>query len=372
MKFIQLLETRNSWTQGRDISPWHHQSSAGADILMGSIARLSRSLAGHCFPGWSSLESRREILSILRPAVQAQRGYKTAFRVEMSDLDLHSRRLILERKLLSPCMAARQEGCEIIIPKKQNISIMLNEEEHLVIHRYSQDFECRNMQDQLMSFAANIEQKLPQGGFARNEQQGYLLSQPSECGDGMQFYVLLHLPAMVLSDMRVQIQRACGKIGLGIHAFYSDDDGDTGNIFVIYTQPAPLGKSQQSIASLERVIQTLINREAEVRRKLFILRPWAVRDQVGRALGLLSYANCLSYKEMADSISMIRLGISLNIISYDASEKAITPRLIELLTILAPAHLAEVTGSQGSPQLPCERAEQIKALLRELNIQLKP
>lgn len=354
--------------------PWLEQQGEDDSILIATLGRLSRALSGHVFPGWSDFDSRQAAADELRPSIKNLAGFKTAFHADMADLSHHDRTLLLERKLISPCMAARGDGSEIFIPKAQNVSIMLNEEEHFVIH----SFACGAASDSLRTKMENIAQQLEETHrFARGHEGDYLSSIPAECGNGLQMYFVMHLPGLVISNLLKEIRIAFEKLDLQISPFYSDGSQDTSDLFVIYTTPKRGDESDVDLNKLQRVARTLIRRERQVRAKLIHLRPLDLRDQVSRALGRLLYATTLSFTEMANAISLLMLGIDYGFVTCAEWDAVHLSRLLRKLIIdHAPAHLAQRralhVGDVDSKNMMALRAQSIQTEFAELNLKMNP
>ncbi len=365
MKVKTLLKTSN---------PWLTPQSDDNLILVATLGRMSRSLSGHIFPGWSTPESRQAVLEELRPAILDLPHFKTALHAEMSQLNHHERKLLLERKLISPSMAARGKGSAVYIPKKQDVSIMLNEEEHLVIHSFAKGNALDELRKKMEKMAYQLEQGL---NFAQSAKGDYLSSIPAECGDGLQMYYILHLPGLVISNLMKETRAAIEQLQLQLSPFYSDGKQDTSDLFVLFTTPSNALQSQANLVKLERVATKLVHRERQVRRKLINLRPLELCDQITRALGRLLYATTLSFTEMANAISLLILGLNYKIIrlEVDSDEHSVS-LLRDLIISHAPAHLAErvgfKTGAEDSRQVMALRAQSIQLMLSSLNISINP
>lgn len=370
MKLATLFKTSH---------PWLKPSGAEDPIILGTLGRLTRALSGQVFPGWSTVESRRAAAEQLRPQIMSIKGFKTAFHADMEQLSHHERRLLLERKLISPSMAARGAGSEIIIPKRQDICIMLNEEEHLVMHAFSASRSLTDVRLSLEQVANQLEDKL---SFAQSAAGDYLSSIPVECGNGLQLYQVVYLPGLVISNLMKEMEKAIEKLGLQMSPYYSDGQKDTADCFVIYTTPCGQMQFTHESLKLERVINTLERRERQVRRKLIHLRPLELRDQVTRALGRLQYATTLSFSEMSNAISLLILGVSYDIIDSRPSAEwvdekgGLVPSLRQFNINYAPAHLAQrlslSCGEQDSREMKALRAQLLQRDLRELNLIVKP
>ncbi len=359
MKFLTLQNHNN---------PWEQSSAAHGDVLMGTMGRITRSLPHELFPGWSTQESRERVADTLRPALLSTAGLKTAFSAKLSELTRWQRRLLFEKRLLSPSMAAKQDGSEIIIPKRQHMSIMINEEEHLAIHCFNTGSKLEETHNQLNEIMGQIAQKI---NFAQDSQGNYLSSSVGEKGDCQQYYLIMHLPGMVLTDMLSSVNRALEKLSMGISPYYGKQKMDIGNTFSIFSLPASPDKTLINLLRLRQVAEMLVKRESQIRKKLLRERPVELRDQVGRSIGLLRYASQLSFSEMADALSFLRLGTNMKLVNWlghEGSKAEIIKLLIGLYTQLAPAHLEIQAKELGcSLSSPACRAQLIHAILDEKN-----
>lgn len=296
---------------------WFRHGGAEGDVILGVMGRLVRNLPGHAFPGWSTAEGRKAVADILLPAILEQPGFKTAWHAEMTELDYGLRRALLERRQLSPCMAARRDGCHVIINRPQDTVVMLNEEEHLAIHCFVDDLDFHTLLQKLLRLPEALSERMT---FARNERMGYLTSLPGEAGDGIQLYSVLHLPGMALSNMIPQINRGIEKLQLNIAPFYPQLGDECGNIFVVYTNPSPLGELEDTLERLTQITYTLTERENQVRERLKELPGNGdvfVLDRVNRSYGLMKYARAITAAEWADAISLLRFGVTAGYISAD-------------------------------------------------------
>lgn len=293
----------------KKMPPWFMNGGDESDVLIGTMVRMVRNLAGHPFPGWSTEEGRRAVAEELLPVIQQLPGNKAAaFIAEMTQLDYVQRRVLLERKLISQCMAARQQGCHIVINGKQDVTYMVNEEEHLVLHLFSNAGDPLSLIDKGKDICNKIGKKVK---FAVDSRGEYLTSLPAEAGTGIQVYTILQLPALVAADMMPQITRALEKLMLNIAPLYSNLGDDAANLFVIYTAPIAPGGEADVCVHVREITLTLIQREHEVRARLINNDDTVtiLPDMVARAYGLLEYACRLEYGEFINALCMMRLGI---------------------------------------------------------------
>lgn len=324
----------------KKMPPWFNEGGEESDVIIGSMVRIVRNLAGHRFPGWSTEEGRQAVADELLPVIRQLPGNKTAaFAAEMTQLDYTQRRVLLERKLISQCMAARQQGCHIVINSKQDITFMVNEEEHLVMHLFSSSNDYTDLIRKGEDICKKIGSKVK---FAVNNSGEYLTSLPAEVGTGIQLYTVMQLPALVAADMMQQITRGLEKLMLNIAPLYSNMGDDAANLFVIYTAPVLPKNKKEFCTHLRDITLTIAQREHEVRARLINNEATIamVPDMVSRAYGLLRYATRLEYGEFINALCMIRLGI---IARYIEPMGCTPEQLLKLLAgyylLAAPHHM---------------------------------
>lgn len=356
LRFSRMFKTTPPWFRGA-IEP--------GDVIVGTMGRMLRNLRGYSFPGWSTEESRRETASLLLSTLQQERGLKTAFCEEMTSLSLSERRILLERKLISPCLAARQSGCYVLLNNKQDVSFLLNEEDHLVTLAFQPGFAPDNVLSALEGLSHRLEEALP---IARDHRFGYLSSIPAECGEGIQLYLLLHLPALSLSGSMPQVVRGVEKLQLGFSPLYAELPDDAGNLFVLSTPPCPQGKLLPILQQLASVSGTLMKRELQMRSRYEQQRPLELADCVGRAYGLLQYARRLSFRELVDMLSMLRLGIQCHLLQSEEDEASLYQRLLPLYVEAAPSHLLHRFGEEAADHLAIIRSQLVRERLRPLSL----
>lgn len=356
----------------KKLPPWFINPGEGGDVIIGSMARIVRNLEGHAYPGWSTEEGRKAVAAELLPRILNLPGNKTAaFCVEMSELDYIQRRVLLERKLISQCMAARQSGCHIVINGKQDTTFMVNEEEHLVMHLFSTSQEHKALIQRGKKICNTLGKELK---FATSSTGDQLTSLPTETGSGIQLYTVMQLPALLMADMMPQITRGLEKLLLNIAPLYSNLGDDAANLFVVYTAPIAQGGEDEIAEHLLDVVQTIAQREHEVRARLannaetMALLP----DAVSRAYGLMRYSYRLEHCECLNAISMIRLGLVAGYIEPVFCEAA---QYIGLLATYyletAPYHMLYVDPSCSETAQEMARAAICKQIISDIELHIE-
>src|ERR1051325_4261872 len=122
MKFANLMSTGGEWLRGE--GP-HHQ------IVISSRVRLARNLRHRAFPGWAKKAERTQILELIKPRVEELPEMQDSFSELLQDLSALEKQVLGERPPIRGGHAAKSVGSAVIMNRRQTLSIMINEEDHL-------------------------------------------------------------------------------------------------------------------------------------------------------------------------------------------------------------------------------------------------
>ena len=322
MRFSTLLKNPADWMQGH---------GPHSEIVMTSRIRLARNLRGWSFPGWSSEKQRVELLHQVRPLLGALPELKDGFNEEYPSLTKTKKQVLVERHLVSREHAARSTGCAVVIDRKQSIAVMINEEDHFRMQGIRAGLDLRTAHELVNRVDSALEENL---SYAYDGRLGYLTACPTNVGTGMRASVMLHLPALVITEQIKQVMNAVSKIGLAVRGLYGEGTEALGNLFQVSNQHT-LGETEMElITRIEGVAEHIVQAEIHAREKLLHENALQLYDQIGRAYATLRFAHILSSKEALTHLSLLRLGADLDIIT-DCDRSLLDMLLLEI----QPAHL---------------------------------
>lgn len=351
MRFSTLLKHPADWMTGE---------AEGNGVVLTSRVRLARNLRHEPFPGWATKERRVQVLERVKPEVEGLPEMKDGFSQELDGLSSLQKQVLVERHLISREQAARGEGSAAIVNRKQALSLMINEEDHLRMQAIRPGLALSEAYDLVSTIDGQLEGNLE---FAFDHELGYLSACPTNLGTGMRASAMLHLPGLVLSDQIGQVLQAVGKLQLAVRGFFGEGTESLGNLFQISNQ-STLGESEDTIIRrLERVIEQVASHERNARLKLIEDDPEMVFDRVGRAYGNLRHAYVIASKEALNLLSLLRLGAEMGFFPTE------TVRTCDsLLMEIQPAHLQLHAGKKLTPeQRDSIRAEIIRTRLQSLD-----
>lgn len=328
---------------------WLHGEGPHSQIVVSSRVRLARNLRNHAFPGWAKKTERLQILEEIKPRVDELGEMTDACSEFMQELSQLEKQVLIERHLISREQAAKSVGSAVVINRKQTISIMINEEDHLRMQALRAGLQLKNVFKVIDKVDTALEGKLD---FAFDPRLGYLTACPTNVGTGMRASAMLHLPALVLSEDINKVIQAVNKVGLAVRGLYGEGTEALGNLFQISNQTTLGEKEEEIITRLNKVIEQIIEHEQNARQNLLQKKLGTLRDQVGRAYGILTHAYSMASKEALNLLSFMKLGIDLGF--FPEENRA---AIDELFMETQPAHLQK----NSQPKLSVEERDGLRA-----------
>jgi protein arginine kinase len=340
VKFANVMSTAGEWLRGE--GP-HHQ------IVISSRVRLARNLRDRPFPGWAKKAERTAVLEMIKPRVEELPEMQDSFSEGLHDLSAMEKQVLVERHLISREHAAKNVGSAIVMNRRQTLSIMINEEDHLRMQSIRSGLQLKQAFKLVDKIDSALENKLE---FAYDSRLGYLTACPTNVGTGMRASAMLHLPGLVLSELINQVIQAVSKIGLAVRGLYGEGTEAMGNLFQISNQTTLGEKEEEIITRLSKVIETIIEKEHDARQVLIQKKSNTLSDQIGRAYGVLTFAHAMTSKEALNLLSVIKLGVDLGAFPEDRRLP-----IDELFIDTQPAHLQKTSQQK----LTAEERDHLRA-----------
>lgn len=292
------------------ISPWLNDGGEDNDIVLSSRIRLARNLDKVPFPTSGQEEPLTKVLEYMEQEFSGQsfNGFKDFQLAKMSDLEPIEKRVLIEKHLISPNLAENEGSGAVLISKNEQVSIMVNEEDHLRLQIYYPGLQLKTAVDTAFEIDDWIEGKI---GYAFDEEKGYLTSCPTNVGTGLRASVMMHLPALTMTNQMNQIVPEINKLGLVVRGIYGEGSEALGNLYQVSNQ-VTLGKSEEEIIQdLTSVVRELIDSERRSREWIVQQSGIQLEDKLYRSYGILSNSRIIHSKEASKCLSDIRLAIDL-------------------------------------------------------------
>nr|WP_275940733.1 protein arginine kinase [Neobacillus terrae] len=338
------------------ISSWMNEDGPDSDIVLSSRIRLARNIQDYKFPTIFSHDEAKMIIVKMEEIIN--KGEITKFGqlelLKMDELQPLQKRVLMEKHLISPNLAEDSSHGACILTENEEVSIMLNEEDHIRIQCLFPGLQLT----EALEAAGEIDDWLEEHvQYAFHEDFGYLTSCPTNVGTGLRASVMMHLPGLVLTQQINSIIPAINQLGLVVRGIYGEGSEALGNIFQISNQMT-LGKSEEDITEdIKSVVSQLIAQERSAREALVKTSNIQLEDRVFRSYGILSNSRIIETKEAARCLSDVRLGIDIGY--FKNMSRSI---LNELMILTQPGFLQQYAGG---PLRPHERDIRRAALIRE-------
>src|SRR5690625_594339 len=341
------------------ISPWMRKDGPDSDIVLSSRIRLARNFADVAFPTIADQQELESIRSFFKQEYgnQSYRAYDDLEFISMRDLTAIEKRVLVEKRLISPHLAKYSQVSGVLISANEQLSMMINEEDHVRIQLYFPGFQLTKALTEAFEIDDWIEEKV---NYAFDETKGYLTSCPTNVGTGMRASVMMHLPALALTKQINRMIPAINQLGLVVRGIYGEGSGAIGNLFQISNQMT-LGKSEEDIVEdLQSIVRQLIDHERKARAHIIEQSKTHMEDKIYRSYGVLEYSRIIESKEAAECLSNVRLGIDLGII------KNVNRNILnELMILTQPGFLQQYANKVLTPdERDILRAELIRKRLQ--------
>lgn len=330
---------------------WYTEYGNMGDVVLSTRVRLARNIATIPFAPRMTKKAQDEVIQKCRKAFEGDKSIKF---IDVSAMRDYERQALAEKHIISPEMAVSTRHTGLLLSDDERAAIMLNEEDHIRIQYMSAGFDKNCFEE-----ASRIDDKLEESvEFAFDPQVGYLTCCSTNVGTGMRASVMVFLPALVMSNTADRIFRSLSTLGMTVRGIYGEGSRSEGNIFQISNQ-VTLGVSEEEIWNkLSQLTSELVEKERDMRKKLYESNKYDIEDKVMRSLGILTNARLMSSKEALARLSDVRLGISLGITDNVSVEK-----LNEIMYRILPAGIINTYNIFSDRERDLKRAEITKELI---------
>src|SRR3954468_10184997 len=288
---------------------WLDASGDHADIVLSTRVRLARNLQGHAFGPRARVNDREAVLDQIRGAKARVPQLGGSTLVNLPALDSRSRRILHERRLISRELlgdtTGPSRGTAVVLSGRQPLSVMVNEEDHLRLQSLVAGLRLHEAWGIVDRLDEELGEQIP---YAFHHEFGFLTSCPTNVGTGVRASVLMHLPGLVLTKEIGKVLQGLTQVGLTFRGLYGEGSEVVGNFFQVSNQTT-LGKSEEDLVDqLDRIVRQVIQYETQARMVLLRDARAVTEDKIWRAYGLLRYARTLSFEELMNLLSGVRLG----------------------------------------------------------------
>jgi len=309
-----------------DINEWFNGSGPLSDIVVSSRIRLARNLAGHKFLCRCTDEEKTEIQARLKEVIMSLDLGDNVFYISVDGAPALSKNFLVERHLISRHHALGKGPRGVVIAQREFFTAMINEEDHLRLQVLKAGCQLAQCAKQISQIDDMIEQKI---AYAFSPRYGYLTACPTNLGTGIRVSVMLHLPALKMTDQIEKFFRAAKDMNLAVRGLFGEGTEAASDLYQLSNQ-ATLGASEEQIVSNfeKSIIPEIVESENAARTELLANRTDVLDDKISRALALLQNAHLISSHEALFLLSHLRLGFNMH--KYMGASTPAIQRLCDL------------------------------------------
>lgn len=322
--------------------------------MISSRIRLARNIKGIPFTGRMTVEQKKAVCTKVKEVASAIPGYKFDY-IDMENVTAIQAGSMVEEHLISVEFANNREGEGLLLDRKHNVSVMINEEDHLRIQVLGRGEKLATLYETASEIDDALDEKLH---FAFSEKLGYLTHCPTNLGTGLRASVMMHLPALHESGLINKIINTVSQVGLTVRGMYGEGSEPAGCVYQVSNQ-ITLGISEKdTIERLEDIVRQIARNEAAIREKM--LENISIEDRVFRSYGIAREARIMSSQEFMKLMSDIRLGIEGGLLNLDT-------KVLDELCIKVQPYTLMLYGGEGMEirQRDIKRAEIVRDKLKE-------
>jgi protein arginine kinase len=344
-------------------APWLDATGPHSQLVISTRVRLARNLTGHPFWGRNSAEDREAIAAELADAARTMPSLADATLYRLDGVSTTTRRWLNERQLVSRDLAGLQGAAQVrtgaALLLGRLASAMINEEDHVRLQGLRSGFALEAAYEVTKRLDREFGVRV---SFAFHPEFGYLTACPTNVGTGLRASVLIHLPALVLTTEITKVLQGLAQVGLTYRGLFGEGSEALGHLFQLSNQ-VTLGKSESELVDhLGRLVRQVMEYEGRAREALQHAAPLALEDRSWRAWALLRHARALSFEELVNLLSSVRLGVALRVLP-----DVPLGTLNRLLVVAQTAHVAQSSGvSCDAESIPEHRAALVRRMFEEV------
>lgn len=334
---------------------WYEQAVPDSDVVISSRVRLARNLENHLF---SSLLEEKEAVGLVEEVKEitpslCDRDNRKYYACNISTLSDIDKTAMVERHIVSPLLAEKQQTTGLILSEDETISIMINEEDHVRIQAIVAGMNLEKAYEEADRIDDIACEKLH---FAYDEKYGYLTACPTNVGTGMRASCMVFLPALSSAVMIQKLIEEVGKYGVTIRGIYGEGTKSLGSIYQISNQKTIGNSEREIIENLNRIVTQVVKQERKRREYMLSVNADELEDQVYRAYGILKYARQINSEDAMNLLSQIKFGMDCGLIAFDRKIN-----IHKLMMGVQPGSLQWTLGKNvGSSTRDQSRAEYIR------------
>jgi len=278
------------------------------EIIVSSRVRVARNIADIHFETKMKAEDSARLIELSRSVITKKANGDF---IDIKSISPLERESLLECHLISPAFLKMTKPTGLFITEKRNISVMINEEDHLRIQGLVYGLNLFSIASEVFAFEEGIGDDID---YAFDDAYGFLTSCPTNLGTGLRASVLLHLPGLVFTNEVEKVLKGAVQIGMAVRGLYGEGSEIKGSLFQISNQHTLGLKEEDVIETIMKLTRMIMDIEKKARDVIFEKAQHEFEDKVFRSLAVLRSARIINTDEVLNLLSAIRFGVGVGVI----------------------------------------------------------
>lgn len=348
INFREMLVSPGQWLGGK---------GPEADIVISSRVRLARNVENFHFHTRLEEDNARRLVDMVVAVLRKDAAKEDALQFcDTEGLNEVERQFLVERHLVSREFVKSELPATVVFNAVESVSIMINEEDHIRLQTISSGLQLGECLERANRLDNVLESRLD---YSFSPRFGYLTACPTNVGTGLRASVMLHLPALALTNQIEKVYHSLAKMHLVVRGLFGEGTSAQGDFFQVSNQNTLNVSENEILETLNEIIPDILQYERAIRSTLLDDQGNLLKDKILRSLGILRYARVLKSDETLDCLSAVRLGINLGIID-DIPMRTVN----DLFILCQPAHLRLFSSDATQKgEVDATRADLVRGIL---------
>ena len=331
---------------------WYFENGPESDVVVSTRIRFARNINGYKYTSRATEEELKNIQNIFKEGnIVPGLSY-----INIQDLDELMRMSLVEKHIISRDLLKEKYGA-VLLNANEDICVMINEEDHIRIQALKPGLNLEAALEEAEKVDSVIDDKID---YAYNDLYGHLTACPTNLGTGLRASVMLHLPALRITGKIGKVIDVVNKVNINVRGVYGEGSDAIGDLFQVSNKVSLGLTNLEIINNVKAVVNKLIEQERQA-REFLKRRGIDFEDKICRDYGILSCARKLTYGEAEKLISMVKLGVSMGIVTDIDAQK-----VNEINIISKPATLQKYAKETLiGKDLDIKRAEFIQKVIKK-------
>lgn len=287
-------------------------------IAVSCRVRFARNISKFPFASRMTTKQEEEVRELVKDIVfSANSAAKKEFEyIKMEELPKSEAMALCDLRLISKEFAVSGRARGLILSKQRDLSVMINEEDHLRIQAFGEGMELERAYDSAEKLVQLIEAS---ADIAFDGKLGYLTHCPTNLGTAMRASVMLHLPMLTQNGYMEKVVSSASKLGLEVRGLYGEGSTAAGYLYQISNRITMNMNAKEILKLISDDAEKLCAMELELQKKA--AQNIKLKDKVARSVGTLKNSYLMPYNELLEHLSLLRIGVNTKMIEDVSADK---------------------------------------------------